>query len=68
MLGGIHAWAAHLMVPGIFAYLLLTLKRVYGESRWRTFAKGLPLFATLLAIELALAMGAMTLADRGLAH
>lgn len=68
LLGGIHAWAAHLMVPVIFAYLLLTLRRVYGESRWRTFAKGLPLFATLLAIELALAMGAMTLANRGLAH
>lgn len=63
-----HVLAAQLMVPAIFAYLLLALKRLYGESRWRTFAKGVPLFGALLAVELALALGAINLAERGLAH
>lgn len=68
MPGEIHGRLAQAMVLVIFIYLMLALRRVYAEGRLRTFAKGVPLFAALLAIEMALAFAAINLAERGPTH
>ncbi|MEM9555818.1 MAG: DUF3667 domain-containing protein [Acidobacteriota bacterium] len=67
-MGWEHGPVGDLAVPAMLVYLFLALRRMYGEGRVRTLAKGLVLLVVHLALLMASLLGTFIVATLALAR